>query len=164
MCHSFSDGVYLFFSAQKLMKHKTDLKAVEAYEAIKNGEEMDNSGSSFTSGKRTNWSQEQLEAAMSTLVQGQSEDQSVQGAAKVLNIPRRMLEDHLKSVSQVKKYGQIPYLTKEMEAELCSRIFRLCDIRIPITYNFLQYSAFSFCILNNIKHPFSIEKQSTGRK
>lgn len=44
---------------------------------------MDNSGSSFTSGKRTNWSQEQQEADIRTLVQGQSEDHSVQGAAKV---------------------------------------------------------------------------------
>ena len=128
---------------------------------MKNGEEIDNAGSSFTSRqKRARWTQEQLQSAMRAVDEGQS----VQGAAKMFNIPRRTLRDHLKSGSQVKKLGRNPYLTKEMEDELCSRIFRLCDIGMPITSKFLRHSVFNFCILNNIKHPFDIQKRSAGRK
>ena len=110
--------------------------------------------------KRALWSEEQLKTAMKAVNDGMS----VKRASEVHNIPRRTLRDHISSGSQVRKLGRNPYLKKEMEDELCARIFRLSEIGMPITGKFLRVSVFNFCLLNNIPHPFDVSKRSAGRK
>lgn len=110
--------------------------------------------------KRALWSEEQLKAAMNAVDTGMS----VQKASELHNIPRRTLRDHISSGSRVRKLGRNPYLTQEMEDDLCARIFRLSEIGMPITGKFLRVSVFNFCLLNNIVHPFDVSKRSAGRK
>jgi hypothetical protein len=79
------------------------------------------------------WSEEQLKAAMNALDEGIRDKR----ASEIQKIPRT-LRDHVKGRSRVTTFGRNPYLTKEMEDELCARIFRLSETVMPITGNVLR--------------------------
>ena len=113
-----------------------------------------------TKKKRAEWTEEQMEKAVRAVNNGSS----VNKASKDYRIPRRTLRNHLKSGKTSRKLGRNSVLTTEQEQELCSRIFRLADVGMPITGKLIRRSVFSYCEENNITHSFNANTQKAGRK
>lgn len=111
--------------------------------------------------KRAKWTESKLKEAMESVSNG---TMSVNKAASSFKIPRRTLRNHLKSGSTVRKLGRQTYLSAGEENELCQRIFRMCDIGMPLTPKILRRSVFNYCSMNNIPHPFDPSKAMAGRK
>ena len=55
-------------------------------------------------------------------------------------------------------------LTEKQQAELCSRIFRLAEVGMPITGRLLRRSIFTYAEKMGLKHNFSQANQLAGRK
>lgn len=109
--------------------------------------------------KRGMWTEEQLKEAMQAIKDGMS----VRTAATEFRIPRRTLRNHIKSDVTEKKMGRPSCLTSMQEAELCSRIFRLADVGMPLTSKVIRRSVFTYCSKNGIKTPFNTSGLA-GRK
>lgn len=110
--------------------------------------------------KRALWSENALQQAVNSVRNGMS----VLRASQDYNIPRRTLRNHLLSGSTVKKLGRGSLLRKEQEEELCSRIFRLAEVGMPVTSRVLRRSVYTFVEENNIKHTFNKITRMAGRK
>ncbi|KAJ8868805.1 hypothetical protein PR048_030346 [Dryococelus australis] len=81
-------------------------------------------------------------------------------ACRRYGVPRRTLRRYLCDESNVKaKFSCKPTLSAEQE--LCSRIFRLCNVRYPLTSKVLQLNVFLYCSDNGI--PNKLVKGKAGR-
>ncbi|CAG9765786.1 unnamed protein product [Ceutorhynchus assimilis] len=105
--------------------------------------------------KRANWTEEQLQAAIRAV---QHNRLSQREAAQRYKIPRRTLRNHLKSGILNKKIGRSSVLTPEQEVQFSERIVRVCEIGMPLTPLLVRRSVYTFCIENNIPHPFDAAK------
>lgn len=115
--------------------------------------------------KRGQWTEEKLQNAIRAVRSGTS----FAKAAKATGIPRTTLMRIFKTVqgdNQIRKpkLGRKFVLTENQQAELCSRIFRLADVGMPITGKLLRRSIFTYAEKMGLKHKFSQKTQMAGRK
>ncbi|KAJ8887424.1 hypothetical protein PR048_013639 [Dryococelus australis] len=62
-------------------------------------------------------------------------------------IPRSMLQIHIQSI------GHESFLTPEQDSGLYSRLFRLANVGMPLTYDVYRNSVYTFCKQNHIRVP-----------
>lgn len=110
--------------------------------------------------KRALWSEKQLQDALGAIGGGMS----VRTASETFKIPRRTLRNHVSSGKNTKQLGRASYLSPLQEKELCTRIFRLADVGMPVTGNVIRRSVYTFCEQNKIETPFNHFKGIAGRK
>lgn len=111
--------------------------------------------------KRAQWSSDSLKAAVAAIQGGMK----IKRAAINFNIPRSTLQRHAWSGNTVKRLGRKSFLTDAQETELCSRIFRLAEIGMPLTSKILRRSVYTFCSENNVPFPPTKHNSSmVGRK
>ncbi|XP_039750407.1 protein tramtrack, beta isoform isoform X6 [Pararge aegeria] len=112
-------------------------------------------------GKRKGlWSEENLEAAMLAVGNGQLTKRS---AARKYGIPRQTLCDHLKSGSTAKRMGRKCVLSKDEEQELVKSIKEMKKNGTPITCDLIRRQTYLYCERYNIRHNFNNKAGLAGR-
>nr|CAI5820063.1 unnamed protein product [Callosobruchus analis] len=110
--------------------------------------------------KRALWSEEQLQQAMKAVRCGMA----VRAASNEFGIPRRTLRNHVSSGSAIKRIGRPCILTEEQEMDLESRIVKLADVGMPITYRCLRRSVYRYVEIMKIPDNFPRHTALAGRK
>ncbi|KAJ8881800.1 hypothetical protein PR048_018286 [Dryococelus australis] len=99
--------------------------------------------------KRGVWSKGHLNAALEAIAQGM----------KIALPFHAVLCKGIFRVTSIKnKICRRSLLTSEQENGLCSRIFHLADVGMPLTYKVLRLSVYIFCKQNKIRVPRDIDK------
>lgn len=83
-------------------------------------------------------------------------------AAKLYNIPRQTLRDHLRSGKFVKRFGRTAVLNEIEESELVKRITESANAGTTITPKLIRMEAFNYCEEKNKEHRFN-QHSGAGR-
>lgn len=112
--------------------------------------------------KRGQWTEENLKQAVEAV---KSKTLSTYAAVERFGVPRRTLRRHVKEGKTLKsKLGRKSILTPVQEQDLCVRIIKLADTGYPLTAKAIRLCVFRYCVSNNTKNTFSLQKGLAGRK
>ena len=108
---------------------------------------------------RGNWSEEQLQSAMSAVFNGVSTNM----ASKTYGVPRKTLERRLKSNNNLKgNLGPQSCLGSDNEKKLSGHIKELQKKGFPLTRDDVRRIAYDFANQLNIKHNFNNNEERAG--
>ncbi|KAJ4443266.1 hypothetical protein ANN_04934 [Periplaneta americana] len=75
-------------------------------------------------------------------------------AATRYGIARNTLRYHVNDGAEKKYIGRPALLSFAQGRELCSRIFRVADVGMPLSSKLVKRTVFTFCVINGIKNNF----------
>lgn len=108
---------------------------------------------------RKRWSQENLEAALMAIRNGESQ----RNAGSKFNIPRRTLRRYIHWGIALKRLGRPSVLSPQQEKDFVKRIIRFCEVGLPLTLGLVRHQAFRYCEINKIPHNFNKIKECAGK-
>lgn len=117
--------------------------------------------------QRKTWDRVKMKEAVITV---QNKEMGLLKASKAFQVPRSTLKDYVKKpAEELQKLldvplGRKPILPPQLEYELVEYCLLMDKSYYGLTARCVKQMAFQLAIRNNIRHPFSNEKKSAGRK
>ncbi|XP_067013640.2 uncharacterized protein [Anabrus simplex] len=119
-------------------------------------------------GKRKQWDKESMKMAINAV---RDKKMGYKRASKAFKIPRATLKDYVKRAGGLPieelvdtKIGRQPVLPKPLEDELVTYCMEMEKSFYGLSVEDLRRMAFQLAIRNNIRHPFSNDQKTAGRK